>query len=52
MGNVQEQPVSEPKKTWTVPELVMLDIRDTMASDELWQFVREGDFWKRELLGS
>jgi hypothetical protein len=48
----QKLHASEKKKTWTTPVLIMLDIKSTASNGDIWQFVQDEDFWKRELLGS
>jgi hypothetical protein len=48
----QQLHASEKKKTWTTPDLIILDVKSTMATGDIWQFVQDGDFWKRELLYS
>jgi hypothetical protein len=52
MENSQQLHTSDIKKTWTAPDLIILDVKSTMATGNNWQFLQEGDFWKRELLDS
>jgi len=50
MEHTVQPHISDIKKTWSAPHLIMLDVKSTMASKGTWEFVHEGDFWKRELL--
>ncbi|QHT61836.1 hypothetical protein GXP70_18865 [Paenibacillus lycopersici] len=38
------------KKAWEAPRLDVLDIRNTEHGGLDWQFIWDGDFWKREVL--
>lgn len=41
------------KKTWVRPSLEALHVKATAADGhETWQFVWDGDFWKRELFAA
>ncbi|MFD0696694.1 paeninodin family lasso peptide [Paenibacillus sp. GCM10027628] len=50
MGQPEQPHISENKKPWSKPHLIMLDVKSTMASNGIWEFTPNGDFWKRELL--
>ncbi|WP_166245255.1 hypothetical protein [Paenibacillus turpanensis] len=42
------------KKAWCEPELQVLDMRETNESTGggYWQFIQEGEFWKRTFVDS
>ncbi|MBO7746808.1 hypothetical protein I8J29_21565 [Paenibacillus sp. MWE-103] len=47
MNHPQPQPPQDGKKAWTTPSLIVLSVKETKASGDKWQFVQDGDFWKR-----